>query len=245
VVLIEPVTRDASGKADFRWRYFNADGSEGEMCGNGAMCGARFAIERGIAPNPCTFATMSGLVRAELDRESVMVWLAIPDTGPVRAGVTFEALGVPLTGHVVQVGVPHVVIPVDDADAWPPVGSFSTIGSAIRHHPVFQPAGTNVDIISPLAGGLRMRTYERGVEAETLACGTGAVASAVVTALLGRAKPPVRVLTSSGRTLTVDFALSGAAAREVRLGGLAIVTAKGTIEPDAWSDRTGDDTDHD
>ena len=233
-MLIENLLPGGKDDADVRWRYFNADGSEGEMCGNGAMCGARFAIEQRIAPNPCRLATCSGVVRAEL--ESDAVWLAIPDTGKVEMNIELPGLATRVQGHAIMVGVPHVVIPVMDADRWPAEGSFDDLGRLIRYHSRFAPAGTNVNVISPLPdGGIRMRTWERGVEAETLACGTGAVASAIVWSVLSGKTPPMSVLTSSGRTLSVDFVIHEQRGVDVRLGGLASIVAIGELQPDAWT----------
>ncbi len=241
VVFIEALADAQRGHADVRWRYFNADGSEGEMCGNGAMCGARFAVEQEIAPNPVRMLTCSGVVTASL--AAGKVWIDIPAPGPAEMDVVLDDLPVPVRGHRIEVGVPHVVIPVDDADTWPPDGSFDAIGRAIRRHPVFAPAGTNVNVISlSPSGSVRMRTWERGVEAETLACGTGAVASAIVSTVLGNTSPPIAVNTSSGRTLIVEFEFDGNAAHSVRLGGEATVVARGEMMPDAWIDTAEDNS---
>lgn len=233
VVLLERLPEAGAENADIRWRYVNADGSEGEMCGNGAMCGARFAIEQGLAPNPVRLLTASGIVRATL--ESERVWLDMPDSGPLDMDIAIDSLPLPVTGHAVVVGVPHVVICVEDADRWPTAGSFDEVGRAIRYHHRFAPAGVNVNVISPLPGGsIRMRTWERGVEAETLACGTGSVASALVAFHLGMVSAPVHVVTSSGRTLTADFRMNENRGTDVRLGGVASLVATGTMMPDAW-----------
>jgi diaminopimelate epimerase len=231
IVLIEPPT---DSMTHFRWRYVNADGSDGEMCGNGAMCGARFAYLQGIAPARCVFETASGLVRAEVDASSPRVALTMADPGPIRPDLEVEAAGQAVRIHAVEVGVPHAVIVTADADRFAPGTELLVLGRAIRHHPAFAPAGTNVNLISVQGiDRLRMRTYERGVEDETLACGTGAVASAVVATSLGLAAPPVEVVTSSGRVLHVGFAWDGARATDVRLVGEARVIATGEIWPEA------------
>jgi diaminopimelate epimerase len=233
IVLIEPA--DPGSEADFRWRYFNADGSEGEMCGNGAMCGARFAYLNDIAPATCAFQTESGLVLAEVDPNKAerCVSLLMVEPGPIRRDLAISAVGHDLTVHAIQVGVPHAVLIVPDADAFPAQGTFNEVGRAVRRHEAF-PAGTNLNVITIRDGQtLRMRTYERGVEDETLACGTGAVASAVVATALGLVTSPVAVITTGGPTLTVDFSWDGSRARDVHLTGEARVIATGDIWPEA------------
>ena len=229
VVLIEPADDPA---VHFRWRYINADGTDGEMCGNGAMCGARFAYLQGIAPARCVFQTASGLVHAEVEADRVR--LKMVDPGRVCGDIEIEAAGHALRLHAVEVGVPHVVLLTEDADAFAPGAELLRVGRAVRQHPAFAPAGTNVNVISVLGlHRLRMRTYERGVEDETLACGTGAVASAIVATKLGLVSPPVEVVTSSGRVLGVDFAWDGYFATDVRLSGEARVISTGEIWPEA------------
>jgi diaminopimelate epimerase len=236
VVLIE---RARSGEdVDFRWRYINADGSDGEMCGNGAMCGARFAVLNGIARDECRFLTPSGVVEAEVscDPGDPSVRIAIDQPGAVTHGLDLSAAGIRTTFSALTVGVPHAVTIVDDPDEqFGEFGSaiFTEFGRAVRHDPAF-PAGTNVNVISLRdRHTLRMRTYERGVEAETMACGTGAVASAITAVSLGLVKTPVSVVVSSGRVLTVDFAWDGEQATGVTLSGNAYIIVRGTIGPDA------------
>ncbi|MGB3329222.1 MAG: diaminopimelate epimerase [Thermomicrobiales bacterium] len=245
VVFIETVDAalpDAT-EAAFSWRYINADGSAGEMCGNGAMCGARFAVLTSIAPSPCAFQTPSGLVRAEVgtadEPTGSRVVLAMVDATswvPPRAVET--SIG-SLEVASILVGVPHAMIVVDDADAWPESGSFDAIGRELRMHPAFAPAGTNVNVISMRgAHDLRMRTWERGVEAETLACGTGAVASAIAARRQGLVDPagPGTVHASGGWPLTVAFTWDdvAGAATGITLSGQAIVVARGELDPEAW-----------
>lgn len=238
VVLIEDVRPDDE-PADFRWRYFNADGSEGEFCGNGAMCGARFAVLNGIAPARCRFLTLDGAVDAEIAAEEAgpgLVRIAIADPVPFRPPVTLEAAGRALPFISLRVGVPHAVAVTDDADTLAGAADFAAIGAAIRHHPHFAPDGANVNIIHIIDDHtLRMRTYERGVEAETLACGTGAVASAVIATAQGLVRPPVTVITSSGRPLRVAFTPAGEGARKVTLAGEARIVATGELWPEAWA----------
>ncbi|MGC4105129.1 MAG: diaminopimelate epimerase [Thermomicrobiales bacterium] len=245
VVFIEAVDPAAphASEADFRWRYVNADGSEGEMCGNGAMCGARFAVLNGIAPATCAFQTPSGLVRAEVatgsDADGTRVRLAMVDAGPYQPPRPVETSIGALDIASILVGVPHAVIVTADADAWPPDAAFEAVGRELRRHAAFAPAGTNVNVISSLGPNhLRMRTYERGVEAETLACGTGAVASAIAASQQGLADPalPIEILASGGWPLVVSFAWDAESRRAhgITLAGRAVVVARGTLEPEAW-----------
>ncbi|MGC4190771.1 MAG: diaminopimelate epimerase [Thermomicrobiales bacterium] len=244
VVFIELVDPDApfAQQADFRWRYINADGSEGEMCGNGAMCGARFAVLHGIASATCAFQTIAGLVRAEVgvaeDPFGLCVTLVMVDSGPYvwprRVATSIGDVSI----ASVAVGVPHAVIVTDDADAWPSLGTFDAVGRELRLHSAFAPAGTNVNVISPLGPNrIRMRTYERGVEAETLACGTGAVASAIVASRLGLVDGSgnIEVLASGGWPLAVSFAWDDRtqSATRIALTGRAVVVARGDLEPAA------------
>lgn len=231
VVLIE---NPVEPKTDFRWRYFNADGSEGEMCGNGAMCGARFAELIGASGAETAFSTMSGVVRASVDPATGLVELEMPDTGPIEPARMAEVEGVRYELIPIQVGVPHAVLYVDDADAFGSRADLERIGMKIRRSDAFSPAGTNVNIVSPLGGNrLRMRTYERGVEAETLACGTGAIASAVVSAGRGMVQSPVEVVASSGMPLVASFQLGQNGARTVALRGQTRIVMTGSIRPDA------------
>lgn len=237
VVFIEDYSAVAEPDTDFVWRYFNADGSEGEMCGNGAMCGAHVAFSAGIADSEMRFQTLSGSVSAQVETApwGSRVWLDLPDTGVVGEPVAIE-----LTAGIdqflpVDVGVPHAVAIVEDADAFMDEEAFDRYGRAIRHDAVFAPRGTNVNMISIHSDStVRMRTWERGVEAETLACGTGAVASALIAVLAGDIAPPVTVRTTSGEDLIVDFTLSEAQqAINVRLGGRVVEVARGIIEAGA------------
>ncbi|MCA9861210.1 MAG: diaminopimelate epimerase, partial [Thermomicrobiales bacterium] len=211
-----------------------ADGSEGEMCGNGAMCGARFAELIGVAQAEMAFSTMSGIVRARVDPAHGQVELAMPDTGPIQPARTVEVEGVAYELSPIQVGVPHCVLFVEDADTFGSRGHLERIGRAIRHAEAFAPAGTNVNVVAPLGSNrLRMRTYERGVEAETLACGTGAVASAVVSAARGLVQSPVEIIASSGMPLVASFDLRENGACTVTLRGQTRLVMSGSIRPDA------------
>ncbi|MCC6790785.1 MAG: diaminopimelate epimerase [Thermomicrobiales bacterium] len=221
---------------NFTWRYVNADGSDGEMCGNGAMCGARFAVLNGIAPADCVFRTESGLVHAWVatDSRDPRVRIAVEEPGALTSNIAIDAAGRELDLHAVTVGVPHAVLIVEDVDQFAPGRELLPIGRAVRHHPVFAPAGTNLNVIAVTGPDtVRMRTYERGVEDETLACGTGSIASAIVATSLGLVAPPVNVVTTGGRVLRVDFTWRDNRASDVALTGEARVIVRGEIGPEA------------
>jgi diaminopimelate epimerase len=213
------------GPADFRMRYYNSDGGEADMCGNGARCAARFAHDRGIAGAAMAFESRAGIVRAEIDGADVRVWIG-PVTG-LRLRLSLE--GVPGEVHFGVCGVPHAVVVERDAGARPR-GEFSAFARRIRAHPGLGPAGANVNVVS-VADRRRCayRTYERGVEDETLACGTGAVVVTTVLAHLGLAEASVACATAGGDTLLVDVVPGPAGATETRLAGPAVVAFRGTF----------------
>jgi diaminopimelate epimerase len=195
-----------SETVNFRWQFYNGDGSRAEMCGNGARCAARFAYEKGIAPEAMRFETAAGEIEALIlaaAGEEVRIRLTAP--GDLRLNIPLALGQSEQTLHFVNTGVPHTVLLVNDAGMVP----VADWGREIRFHDTFQPAGTNANFAQVLPGGsLMVRTYERGVEGETMACGTGAVASALVAALLKRADPPVTVITSGGEKLVIDFSVT-------------------------------------
>lgn len=223
VIVIRP-----SEVADFHWHYINADGSDGDMCGNGAMVGARYAVEHGLASAECSFSTAAGVVRAVVDGENVT--LEMVDAQITGDQLRFTALP-EVDFDAFTVGVPHVVGFVACADA---LDDLDEIGRAIRNDAQLQPAGANVNIVHRLSDhSIRMRTYERGVEAETLACGTGAVCSAVAASWRGMVQQPVAVHVSSGMELTVTWQEHGNLISDIRLGGTARMVAFGEITPEA------------
>lgn len=215
---------EGSDQADFRWRFYNADGSEPEMCGNGGRCAARFAVMHGIAPESLTFETLAGLIQASVAGRRVKISLA--GVGDVTLNQTIPLDEANVQAHFVRVGVPHLVVPVDDLEAAP----VTEWGRLLRFHQMFQPAGTNVNFVSFTGPrSLSIRTYERGVEDETLACGTGSVAAALVGACLGQLDSPVAVQTRGGEILNVYFKPQAGACSDVYLEGDASVVYEGQL----------------
>ncbi|BAH73871.1 diaminopimelate epimerase [Solidesulfovibrio magneticus] len=190
---------EGSGLA-YIWHFFNADGSRAEMCGNGSRCAARLAWMLGIAPAKHVFGTDAGPIEAEVDPDSNQVTVQLTPPKDLRMAIDIEVEGRPFHLHFVNTGVPHAVAVMDHlelVDVW-------KLGRAIRQHQYFAPAGTNVNFISSEEKGtLSLRTYERGVEDETYACGTGAVASAIVARELGMTGEETDITTTGGEVLGV------------------------------------------
>jgi diaminopimelate epimerase len=213
--------------ANFSWRFFNRDGGEAEMCGNGARCAARFAFLNFIAGRYMSFETLTGIVNSEIIGRRVRVKLSDPE--PPRGDHSVELASGPVQCFSINTGVPHTVLRVDDLEAADVVG----VGREIRNHPDFAPVGTNVNFVVDGADGeIHMRTYERGVEDETLACGTGAVAVALAAAAQG-ATSPVTVRTRSGARLQVHFVREAARFIDIHLEGEARVIYTGTLHKEA------------
>jgi diaminopimelate epimerase len=217
---------EKSGTADFSWRFYNADGSVAEMCGNGARCAARYAFANKIAGPKMTFATLAGIIEAEVLDGSEIIRLRMTPPSDFRQGLKLELGGIEREVFFINTGVPHAVIFIENGGI--PVKEW---GREVRYHPLFQPAGSNANFVRYLANGeLQVRTYERGVEDETKACGTGAVASALIAGVLGRAESPVRCITSGGEPLTVLFDLKkGPRIDNVFLQGPARIIYEGQL----------------
>jgi len=220
---------------DFSMRTINVDGAEVKMCGNASRCVARYAYTRGIAGARMTIDTLGGPVYARVEGDEARVTLQL--TSAIELERVLIAGGERHLAHTVQVsGAPHAVVHMDGV-ARASKESIRRLGTAIRHHPDF-PQGINVNFVEVLDGHtLWQRTFERGVEDETLACGTGAVASSVISALLGKVETPVRLRVLGGE-LSVSFRRQGDAFDEVLLGGPAWFVAEGVLHPEAWSWRT-------
>ncbi|MEO6739678.1 MAG: diaminopimelate epimerase [Chthoniobacteraceae bacterium] len=196
LIAVEP----AQTGADFRMRYYNADGGEAEMCGNGARCFARFASRVAGKSGAITFETQAGVIGARLLGDEVQLAMSAPHS--LALGAVLDVAGEKLTVHFLNTGVPHAIVFTDDLERTDIV----RLGAALRYHTHFAPKGTNANFVGKLAdGSIAIRTYERGVEGETLACGTGVTAAALIFGRLTGAPSPVRVTVRGGDTLQVGF----------------------------------------
>jgi diaminopimelate epimerase len=216
-------------QADFKWRFYNSDGSVAEMCGNGARCVARFAYLNGIAGENMAFETLAGVIHAQVTEKRVKI--SMPDPIDLVLDEELATSKGEITISSVNTGVPHVVIEsltVEDVDV-------VALGREIRHHFRFAPAGTNVNFLTVGSGrSMAIRTYERGVEDETLACGTGAVAAAVVRASKLKVDSPVNVMTRSGEQLRIYFNQEEGTFSKIYLEGDARIIYQGNLWSDAW-----------
>jgi diaminopimelate epimerase len=214
-----------SGKADWAWQFYNSDGSQAEMCGNAARCFALFIKQVTGRNGKTSFETAAGVIQATYQGDRITVTLTAPHG--LRLNQRISTQSGELTGHSLNTGVPHVVIYVPDADR----AIVQQLGREIRFHPAFAPAGTNVNFVQVLApNSIRVRTYERGVEGETLACGTGVTASALVSASVHGFKSPITVQVQGGDILEVSFDATGESFSNVRLTGPAEFVFQGHIE---------------
>ncbi len=198
LLMVEPAQ---NGAADFRMRYYNADGGEAEMCGNGARCFARFVnLLSDNRLETTSFETIAGVIGAEFIGDEVRIELSEPFDH--QAGVELDLDGEKFIVHSINTGVPHAVVFVDDLEKI----NIQRFGAAIRYHKHFSPAGTNANFVAGKPdGSIAIRTYERGVEGETLACGTGMVACAIFHHELSGVSTPVQVSVAGGETLEVGF----------------------------------------
>lgn len=215
----------ASGRADWAWEFYNSDGSTGEMCGNGARCFARFVQNTVGLKSDLTFETEAGVITASFRGECVTVNLTRPKDLRLNEQVKLST-GTEVI-HSLNTGVPHAVLYVPDADR----AMVQSLGPEIRRHAHFGPRGTNVNFVQVLGPNhIRVRTFERGVEGETLACGTGVSAAAMISARIHQFTSPVKVQVQAGDTLEVSFADEEAGFDHVKLTGPADYVFAGQIE---------------
>jgi len=203
--------------ADLSMRIFNADGSEAEMCGNGSRCAAFFS-----GKPKGRLQTLAGVINTEVSGNQVKVQLTAPKD--IKLNIPLTVNGRKLKVNFVNTGVPHAVIFVSGIDGI----DVQRIGKIIRNHQKFSPRGTNVNFVEVMGKDLiRVRTYERGVEDETLACGTGSTASALIFALKNDSGDLIKVQTQSGETLRIYFEKEGAKFKKVWLAGSVRIVYKG------------------
>ena len=215
-----------SDKADWAWEFWNSDGSLAEMCGNGARCFARYIQRMTGGVQETSFETVAGVISAQFSGDLVSVNLTAPKDERLNLKVPLQTAGETII-HSINTGVPHAVIYVPDADK----AMLSTVGPEVRRHTVFGPRGTNVNFVQVTGpNNIRVRTFERGVEGETLACGTGLTAAALISSRIHGFTSPVKVRVQGGDDLEVSFDQANGAFSNVRLCGTADFCFYGRIE---------------
>ena len=225
---------EKSSTVDFSWRFFNADGSAADMCGNGGRCAARFAFLSGIAGKQMAFETPAGVMKAEILESQVRLQLSTPTNLKLDYPVVVEQGE--LFINSINTGVPHVVLLTDNVEHAP----VEELGRVLRHHKEFSPHGTNVDFVTVVdTENVKLRTYERGVEGETLACGTGAVAATVILRHKGLTGERVNLMTRGGEILRVTVG------EEVYLEGDARIIYTGNLMQEAVEYRGGENLPND
>ncbi|MDR2302512.1 MAG: diaminopimelate epimerase [Deltaproteobacteria bacterium] len=217
-------------EVDFGVRFFNSDGSEADMCGNASRCSAHLAHHISIAPASMSIKTKAGVIEATVTDSTVSVLM--PYVGKLEGGARIEIDGFSQTYHRINTGVSHAVTFVDELDDL----NVFKYGRAVRRHPSFAPEGANVDFVKVLSPDtLAVRTYERGVEDETLACGTGVVASAILAAAQKLIyQTSITVKTRGGEDLTVRYEGPPEAPTKVFLEGPVRFTFSGQVESDLF-----------
>ncbi len=220
---------ETSARATLKMVYLNTDGSRADFCANGTRCAARFAFMNVIAPKRMTIETDSGVIGAEVS-DGGAVTLSLPSPQRFQPNRDLKVGETTVRGSSIVVGVPHFVVFLRK-DLW--TQNIVPLGRALRHHPDLAPAGANVNFVVVRDWHtIEVRTYERGVEDETLSCGSGVVASVATTALFGKARSPVSVLTRSGIVLEVSFNLDGNELTDVRLKGDARLIYRAVVTPE-------------
>lgn len=222
IILLVPCS---SGKAQWAWEFYNSDGSSGEMCGNGARCFARFVQSLTNVAGALTFETLAGVITASFEGTQVTVSLTTPANLRLNEQVSLSTGST--TVHSLNTGVPHAVLFVPDADK----AMVQQLGPEVRRHAHFSPKGTNVNFVQVIGPNrIRVRTFERGVEGETLACGTGVTASALIASRVHGFSSPVQVQVLAGDRLQVTFKEEGGTFSDVKLTGPAEFVFRGAIE---------------
>lgn len=214
---------DTSGQASTRWHFFNADGSRAQMCGNGARCATFLGHALGMAPADHIMRTDAGLVQAKVFAAENTVEVQLTPVRDQRLHLVLELDDQSWTTHFANTGVPHAVVLTDNVKDL----DLGTLGPQVRYHPSFAPEGANANFIEIVDHEhLYLRTYERGVENETYACGTGAAASVVVAHSLGLVKARTQVTTSGGENL--EISLRG---QDIFLRGQVQLVYRGEFDP--------------
>lgn len=227
------ITIEDSGTYNFLMNYFNADGSTGSLCANGARCAILFASESGrLTSNKAEFISNEVEYKGEVISNSEIKFYLNPPK-KIKYNFKIKAGGKLINAHFADTGSPHVVIDINESEGF--LTSLDNLqvealGREIRYLPEFSPGGTNVNFIEIKDAAINIRTYERGVETETLACGTGSVAAALICYVTKKLSVPVKIIPKSNEELFVNFDVENSKVRNLSLTGPAKVTFTGKMK---------------
>ncbi len=227
------ITIEDSTTHNFIMNYYNADGSTGSLCANGARCALLFASESGrLEDKKAKFISNGIEYKGEVISDSEIKFYLNPPK-KIKYNFKIKAGGKLLNAHFADTGSPHVVIDINETEGF--LNSLDTVsvdalGREIRNLPEFSPGGTNVNFVNVKDEEIHIRTYERGVEAETLACGTGSVAAALICFVTKKLSVPVKIIPKSNEKLFVNFDVENSKVRNLSLTGPAKVTFTGKIK---------------
>jgi diaminopimelate epimerase len=227
------ITIEDSATHNFIMNYYNADGSTGSLCANGARCAILFASESGrLTGNTAEFISNEVEYKGEVISDSEIKFYLNPPK-KIKYDFKIKVGGKLINAHFADTGSPHVIIDINESEGFLSSldnVSVEALGREIRHLPEFSPGGTNVNFIEVKNGAINIRTYERGVEAETLACGTGSVAAAIICFVTKKLSIPVKIIPKSNEKLFVNFDIENSKVRNLSLTGPAKVTFTGEIK---------------
>lgn len=222
LILLETPTKP---DADFRFRIFNSDGSEAEMCGNGIRCFVKWLASMGFHYEHYRIQTMQSILKAKHVKDDICVDMGTP--GNIQWDISLPFENQFLRIHYLNTGVPHAILFTENIDDV----ELLKLGPYIRNYSLWTPHGTNVTIAQKETGArLKVRTYERGVEGETLACGTGATAAALAAAREYQIVSPVCIETRLGEELNIGFSYENQKFSHVTLTGSAKCTFTGEVD---------------
>ncbi|HSD64785.1 MAG TPA: diaminopimelate epimerase [Ignavibacteriaceae bacterium] len=225
------ITISGSEEHDFVMEYYNADGSTGSLCGNGARCAISFASEKFSLEGKVRFISNGAEYSGEILKDG-RVRFYFNEPKNYRENLKINTAGQMLNVDYINTGSPHVIVRINEIsrdDQFTDIKEIPvvTLGREIRNLPEFEPGGTNVNFIDIEDGNLYIRTYERGVEDETLSCGTGSAASAVSAFFKNEVKPPVKLITAGGDILIVNFKFEDQKIKELSLTGPVLISFTG------------------
>ncbi len=222
---------ESSDKVSYRMMYYNADGSIGGMCGNGGRCIAMFAFQKKIVGKEHKFEALGHIYTASIMAEDVS--LNMQDPVSISKTRHLSIGKKKIAYQFIDTGSPHIVIDIAELSKNGDLDGLNVKywGKILRWQKIFTPAGTNVNFMKKLeSGAIQLRTYERGVEAETLACGTGSIATAIIASMKWKLRPPITIIPTSKIPLIVEFDLNGSSIQTVKLSGPAVVTFAGNLD---------------